>query len=98
MNKHAIYAVITAMLLIVGLFGNNAIAEDEVPVATPGAGITIYMDTSAIGRTRRAARNMTSLHAQYFEKGWIVIDVEPYVEDGDLEGFFITYRGKETDE
>jgi len=38
---------------------------------------------------------MTELHARYYAKGWVVIDVEPYLENSDLEGFFITYVGRE---
>jgi|GEM_PF-4025118 hypothetical protein len=34
---------------------------------------------------------MTELHARYYAKGWVVIDVEPYLENSDLEGFFVTY-------
>ena len=68
-----------------------SMAKDEVPQATPGAGLTIYMDISAVGKTTRAAERMTTLHKQHQAKGWKVIDVDPYVEDGDLQGFFITY-------
>lgn len=59
--------------------------------ARSGAGLTVYHDTSRFGRKTRAAKKMTELHDEHFEKGWSVIDVDPYIENGDLQGFFITY-------
>ena len=68
---------------------------DDIAQAEPGQGITIYMDVGIRGRTDRAAARMTQLHIEYFAKGWTVIDVDPYIENGDLEGFFITYVGRD---
>ncbi len=70
-------------------------ADKVVEQSTPGAGLTVYMDISVMGRKARAAKRMTELHREHFAKGWEVIDVEPYVENGDLQGFFITYVGRE---
>lgn len=66
----------------------------EPKMARPGAGLTIYMDVSAFGRKNRAAAKMTELHNLHYEKGWKVVDVDPYIENGDLQGFFITYVGR----
>lgn len=70
--------------------------SEPIPVAIPGQGITIYMDVNVGGRTDRAAKRMTELHENYFAMGFIVVDVEPYIENGDLQGFFITYVGSES--
>jgi hypothetical protein len=57
-----------------------------------GPAVTHYLDANTGARTNGSARRMTELHARYHEQGYQVIDVDPYIEDGDLEGFFITYR------
>lgn len=67
---------------------------DAVEQAKPGAGLTIYMNLSMLGRKSRAAKRMTELHQKYYSKGWSVVDVDPYLENGDLQGFFITYVGR----
>lgn len=87
--------LLPALVLATLFFSAQSFGRDDVPQATPGAGLTIYMDISAVGKTDRAASRMTDLHKQHFVRGWKVIDVDPYVEDGDLQGFFITYVGME---
>ncbi|MEN1728672.1 MAG: hypothetical protein AAGJ52_09550 [Pseudomonadota bacterium] len=69
-------------------------SRDEIS-AEPGLGLTVNHDVSRLTRTEGAARYMTALHAHYFERGFRVISVEPYIEDGDLKGFFITYVGRD---
>ena len=66
-------------------------AQDAEAPAESGAGVTVYLDIGRFGRQERAAERITEIHETYFQKGWTVIDVDPYVEDGDLQGFFITY-------
>ncbi len=88
----ATVVLLTCSAVSVGAKGDD---PEKAPEARPGAGRTVYMDISALGRKTRAARRMTESHQAYFAKGWIVIDVEPYVENGDLQGFFITYVGRE---
>ena len=85
----------TLFILSALLLSTQSLARDEIQQATPGAGLTIYMDISAVGKTTRAAERMTALHKAHQVKGWKVIDVDPYVEDGDLQGFFITYVAAE---
>ncbi len=85
---------------VIGVFflcmlGSGAAVGDEVVQATPGEGLTIYLDVGILKRPNRASREMTKLHATHFEKGWTVVDVDPYIENGDLQGFFITYVGRD---
>lgn len=61
----------------------------------PGAGMTVYLDISVMGRKKRAAKRMTELHEENFRKGWTVVDVEPYLENGDLQGFYMNYVGRQ---
>ena len=93
-------SIITTVVLLIILTLTSVDAKDkksQIEQATPGAGVTIYMDISAMGRKRRAAEKMTDLHKQHFAKGWTVVDVDPYIENGDLQGFFITYVGRNED-
>lgn len=87
--------ITTVLLLIFSVINIEAKDKNkQIEQAIPGAGVTIYMDISAMGRKRRAADKMTDLHKKHFAKGWTVIDVDPYIENGDLQGFFITYVGR----
>ena len=82
--------------LTLGFFALTVAADTgDIAQAEPGQGITIYLDVGIRGRTERAAARMTELHTEYFAKGWTVVDVDPYVENGDLQGFFITYVGRD---
>lgn len=61
------------------------------PVALCEEAITVFQDVSRIGRKDRAAANMSRRHEEMAEQGWRFADSEPYVENSDLEGLFITY-------
>lgn len=69
-------------------------SKDESVSATGRVGKTVFVDVSAFGRRDRAAKRMTKLHEEFAQKGWTVVDVAVYTEDGDLEGFFVTYVKK----
>lgn len=53
--------------------------------------ITVFQDVSRFGRKKRAAENMTKQHAEMALEGWRLADMEIYIENGDLEGFFLSY-------
>ncbi len=88
-----ICSVITGLLLAYSAVSIAAEPETKVAEAQPGAALMIFMDVGVVGRRNRAANRMTELHRQHQAEGWTLIDVEPYIEDGDLEGFFISYVG-----
>ena len=81
---------VLAIVCTIALLSGNAWAAKKLDPKGPA--ITAYMEVNRGGRTKSAAKNMTEMHAQYHDRGYLVIDVDPYVEDGDLKGFFITYR------
>ena len=66
-------------------------AEDESTTATGRMGKTVFVDVSGAGRKKKAAKRMTELHEEFAQEGWTVIGVAVYTENGDLEGFFVTY-------
>jgi hypothetical protein len=66
-------------------------AEDKSASVSGRIGKTVFMDVSALGRRGKAAKRMTELHLEHARQGWTVQDVTIYTENGDLEGFFLTY-------
>ena len=53
--------------------------------------VTVFQDVSAMNRRKGAAKNLTELNQKYEAMGYSFDDLEIYIEDGDLEGFFVTY-------
>ena len=53
--------------------------------------ITVFQDVSRVGRKDGAAKNMTQRHEKMARTGWRFADMEVYTENGDLEGFYLSY-------
>jgi hypothetical protein len=92
-------AVLAGGLLAGGLLGaaTGASAQGKassgvLPAAQQGReGRTVFLDISVLGRKSRAADKMTELHGRMAAEGFTVVSVAPYDENGDLQGFFVTY-------
>ncbi|MFQ5755854.1 MAG: hypothetical protein ACE5H7_07120 [Acidiferrobacterales bacterium] len=85
-----------ALAFILGVFLATAQSfagksKDETASTSGHLGKTVFVDVSALGRRSRAAKRMSKMHMEYAKKGWTVVNVAVYVENGDLEGFFVTY-------
>lgn len=84
-----ISAFLTATLLAWPLLA------EETPQAQRAAGctesVTVFQDVSIVGRKDRAASNITERHEEMAREGWRFIGLEAYTENGDLEGFFLSY-------
>jgi hypothetical protein len=52
---------------------------------------TIYINISGLASHTRHASKMTDSHDKHAATGWSVISVIPLIENGDLEGFYVTY-------
>ena len=61
-------------------------ARQDLPAAT------IWVDASWGFRNQGAANDLTKAHKAFAAFGYRVEDVEPYIENGDLQGFFVTYQ------
>ncbi len=62
----------------------------QAPVGPPGRkAYTIYMGRG--GEKIKAAQRMNALHELMAARGYTLQDTEPYVENADLEGWWITY-------
>ena len=53
---------------------------------------TIWVDASWGFRNQGAANNLTKAHLAFAAHGYKVQSVQPYIENGDLQGFFVTYQ------
>ncbi len=60
-------------------------AADPPPAKTM---ITVFVDKGSASAVTKAINKM---HAKMEAEGWTYKDMGVYVEDGDLEGVFITY-------
>ena len=54
--------------------------------------VTIWVDASWGFRNQGAANNLTRAHSAFAQRGYKVQSVQPYIENGDLQGFFVTYQ------
>lgn len=77
-----------------GLFGKKPeISADEAVVARMAA-VTIWVDASWGFRNQGAANSLNRAHQTFDQRGYRVHSVVPYIENGDLQGFFVTYEKK----
>ena len=53
---------------------------------------TIWVDVSWGFRNQGAANALNRAHQAFAARGYRVLSVQPYIENGDLQGFFVTYR------
>lgn len=85
-------ACFTALPAQAGLFGKKPeVAADEAVAARMGA-VTIWVDASWGFRNQGAANSLNRAHQIFDQRGYRVHSVQPYIENGDLQGFFVTYE------
>lgn len=53
---------------------------------------SIWVDVSWGFRNQGAANALNRSHQAFAARGYRVLSVQPYVENGDLQGFFVTYQ------
>lgn len=101
----ALWTLLTAVSLLLGYTlggGADAAASTlkipnvkmsqipQTPVGPPGRkAYTIYMGRG--GEKIKAAQRMNALHELMAARGYTLQDTEPYIENADLEGWWITY-------
>ncbi len=67
------------------------VSADEAARANLSA-VTIWLDASWGFRNQGAANSLSKAHQAFATRGYKVLSVEPYIENGDLQGFFVTYQ------
>ena len=94
MRKSLLLAVLLACALPAhaGLFDKKP--EDSAAEAQRAGmqAATIWVDASWGFRNQGAANALSRAHQAFATRGYKVQSVEPYIENGDLQGFFVTYQ------
>ncbi len=54
--------------------------------------VTIWVGASWGFRTQGSANALNRSHEAFAAQGYRVLSVDPYIENGDLQGFFVTYQ------
>ena len=74
------------------LFGKSPEKSAAEAAAASMSAVTIWIDASWGFRNQGAANNLSKAHQAFAARGYKVVSVEPYIENGDLQGFFVTYQ------
>lgn len=74
------------------LFGKSPEKSAAEAAAANMSAVTIWIDASWGFRNQGAANNLSKAHNAFATRGYKVVGVEPYIENGDLQGFFVTYQ------
>jgi hypothetical protein len=82
----------TALPAQAGLFDKSPEKSAEEAARTNLAAATIWVDASWGFRNQGAANALSRAHQAFASRGYKVVDVAPYNENGDLQGFFVTYQ------
>ena len=74
------------------LFEKKPEASAEEAARGNLSAVTIWVDASWGFRNQGAANSLSRAHQAFATRGYKVLSVEPYIENGDLQGFFVTYQ------
>jgi hypothetical protein len=74
------------------LFNKSPEKSAEEAVLSNLPAVTIWVDASWGFRRQGAANALSDAHQAFAARGYKVVSVEPYIENGDLQGFFVTYQ------
>ena len=91
MKERTLIGVLAGLLLGIVFAQSSPLSAQAPPTATCQEANTIWRDSSRFSRRKFGAENMTEKHDEYTRAGWKFADMETYIENGDLEGFFLTY-------
>ena len=75
-----------------GLFSKSPEKSAEEAARANMPAVTIWVDSTWGFRHQGAANALSDAHQAFATRGYKVVSVEPYIENGDLQGFFVTYQ------
>ena len=80
------------------LVSSVAVAVEDDDASTPGPdscpsiqASTIFVPDKSGSRQKGSAKKLSETHDTAEAQGWNYHDMQVYIEDGDLQGFFVTY-------
>lgn len=93
------YRLLSGLTLAVLLAGQaNAKQNDEdagnsdfAKVCPRLEATTVFVADQTFGRHKGSASRLSEVHREWQGRGWDFADLEVYVENADLQGFFVTY-------
>ncbi|RYG14122.1 MAG: hypothetical protein EON92_03250 [Burkholderiales bacterium] len=93
------FRLLSALLLTLAMvpaqaaiFGKSPEKSAAEAAAASMSAVTILIDASWGFRNQGAANDLSKSHQAFAQRGYKVVSVEPYIENGDLQGFFVTYQ------
>lgn len=75
-----------------GLFGRSPAQAAVEAQREQLPGVTIWVDATWGFRKSGAANDLSDAHKAFYNAGYHVVGVQPHIENGDLQGFFVTYE------
>ena len=91
MKGTTLIGTLAGLLAGILLAQSGPLSAQAAAEATCQEALTVFLDASRLSRRSFGAGNMTELHAEKAAEGWQFADMEIYTENGDLEGFFLSY-------
>ncbi|HET6806552.1 MAG TPA: hypothetical protein VFH59_14050 [Frateuria sp.] len=93
LSRPSLRAASLLLAMAVGMSGTLLLAHATPARAEtiPGDTVTVFVDATFGFRKNHMASKLTRTHAEYAARGYHFVDMEPYNENGDLVGFFVTY-------
>lgn len=84
------------IIFLVLLIGSKAQGKNPAKEAAEKSltAVTVFIDINSLTRKHMAAKKMTDSHQEFAAYGYELVDLSVYTENGDLEGFFISYQKK----
>lgn len=81
------------LALVAGAAGSLLATHASVASAqtAPADSVTVFIDATFGFRKNHMANQLTKSHAEYAAKGYHFAAMAPYTENGDMQGFFVTY-------
>lgn len=89
-----------ATLMLISSLAATAQAQtgDDDDASTPGPqrcpktqASTVFVPDKTGSRKEGSAERLSETHRTAQDQGWDFADLEVYLEDGDLQGFYVTY-------
>lgn len=87
-----------SLLLVAVLGGAGSImlthagpVRGETTTGSSPETVTVFVDATFGFRKKHLASKLSKSHAEFAARGYHYVDMENYVENGDLVGVFVTY-------
>ncbi len=86
--------VLIFLMLLIVMNPVSAKTDAQEAAEKSLSAVTVFMDINKLTRKNLAAKKMTKIHQEFAVYGYELIAINVYTENGDLEGFFLSYQKK----